>query len=117
MLGQSVLPELQMGALPWLNSMNLGHNMLCGNCKVPTSWGALQRLGVPGLEDNNLDALDLRGDDYPSLTFLNMSSNLLAGKMPNVLQLKNLSMAHFSHNSLTALPDLWWHNMPTDKTR
>jgi hypothetical protein len=44
-----------------------------------------------------------------------MAHNKLSGKMPNVLLLKSLMNADLSHNSLTALPDIWWHNMPIGK--
>lgn len=115
MLGQSTLPELQLGALPALQSMALDHNMLRG--KVPASYGTVLRslVGLT-LGFNELDTLDLGQDDYPSLKVLQMDHNKLSGKMPNVV-VKNLTIADFSHNSLTALPDVWWHNMPANTTR
>lgn len=111
MLGQSALPELEVGALPALESLNLGYNMLRG--KVPSSYGAaLKRLVVLGLEGNQLDTLDLGQQDYPNLAALQIAHNQLSGKMPDVLLRKRLALADFRHNSLTALPDTWWHNMP-----
>jgi hypothetical protein len=115
MLGQSDLPELQVGALPALTSMVLSQNMLRG--KVPSSWGAaLTRLDVLRMEENQLDRWDLGPDDYPGLVYINMSVNAFSGTMPNVLQLQHVGLVDFSHNSLTALPETWWHNMPTKKT-
>lgn len=108
------LPELHEGSLPRLTFLDLSHNMLTGD--VPASYGAtLKKLTYLCLESNMLDKLVIGPDSFPRLDKLRMAHNQLAGQMPNVLLLQNLRLADLSHNSLTALPDVWWHNMPTDR--
>jgi hypothetical protein len=116
MLGQAPLPELQPGALPFIQYMYLDHNSFHGS--VPSSYGStLKTLKKLYLEYNEINSLELRPEDFPSLEHLRMDHIQLMGRMPNVLQLKRLVQAVFSHNSLTALPDVWWHNAPINQDR
>jgi Leucine-rich repeat (LRR) protein len=108
----TALPTLLPGQFSKLLSLGLAYNMLHG--KVPASYGqTFKSLTGLGLDHNQLDTLKLGAEDFPDLGGLGMSHNNLTGRMPNVLLLKSLTNADFSHNSLTVLPDIWWHNMPT----
>jgi Leucine-rich repeat (LRR) protein len=110
-LGQAPLPEFEEGSLPNLLLLDISNNTIRG--KVPASYGStLKMLYGMNLEGNLFDTLEVNEDAFPHLQLLHMSHNQLSGKMPNVLLLKQLTMVDFSYNSLTALPDVWWHNMP-----
>jgi hypothetical protein len=114
-LGQAPLPEFEEGSLPSLGVLDLSNNSIRGT--LPASYGsALKMLYGLNLEGNFLDALEVSDGDFPRLHNLHISHNRLSGKMPNVLLLKELEMVDLSYNSLTALPDVWWHNMPTSTT-
>lgn len=111
---QGQLPELQGGAFAHLLGLDLTHNLLTSS--VPASYGVtLRNLWSLSLQFNMLDTIVIRPGSFPRLRVLDMAHNQMAGKMPNVLPLKRLNQVDLSHNSLTALPDVWWHNMPTDK--
>lgn len=108
------LPELQEGALSGLQGLDLSHNMLTGN--LPASYGTnLKALESLNLDYNAFDTLEIEPSSFPLLSRLQMAHNQLVGPMPSVLQLKSAARVDLSHNSLTALPDVWWNNMPIDK--
>lgn len=110
------LPDLQDGTFPHLQDLDLSNNMMTGS--VPLSFGAaLKDLRFLALDHNMLDTLIIEPDSFPGLSYLQMAHNRLSGKMPNVMRLKRLNRVYLSYNSLTSLPDVWWHNMPADKPR